>query len=305
MGIINKFKGMIFGARTENLTQPSLPTLMPQPEKIQQITDAKHSEDFSEDDVLEAKIRAQSAVRIMNESLGIANNSIDRGTREHKFSIVRRELAYLKQIVAKFSAIKPIDLHSFEASIIAVENETRSLPHNELADPSIKDVPDKAQPTSFELQRKEIESPERSGQDQPHFSADNKHAILMCIQSCFRVVNESIAIARKSKNRETQISRIGVARDCLKEAQKQASQFSLKVDGFDVAEAEITRIEEAIRTCAPTEIAGMPHIEVNTEFSSAARNLLKVATALKREKNILRLAKSCVKHTPQKVLKIS
>lgn len=81
-------------------------------------------------------------------------------------------------------------------------------------------------------------------------------------------INESIAIARKSKNLETKISRLSVARNSLKEAQKQASQSSLEIEGFDKAEAEINRIDEAIKTGTPTEIAGMQQIDVNTALSS-------------------------------------
>lgn len=124
-----------------------------------------------------------------------------------------------------------------------------------------------------------------SGQDRQRPAQEQ--VILMSIQSQFRVINESIEIARKSKNLETKVSRLGVARNTLKEARKQASQFSLEIEGFDKAEAEINRIDEAIKTGTPTEIPEMQQIDVNTAFSSAVRNLLKEATALKREKKYI------------------
>ena len=128
-------------------------------------------------------------------------------------------------------------------------------------------------------------SRKRLGYDRP--SANDEQIGLMCIQGCFRVINESIEIARKSKNLETKLSRLGVARNTLKTAQEQASLFSLKVDGLDAAEAEINRISEAIKTGTPTEIPGMQQIDANAAYSSAARNLLMEATALKREKKYI------------------
>lgn len=128
---------------------------------------------------------------------------------------------------------------------------------------------------------------ERNGQDRKHFSAEDEQTILMSIQSQFRVINESIEIARKSKNLETKISRLNVARNSLKEVQKQANQLSLEIEGLNKAEAEINRIDEAIKTGAPTEIPGMQQIDVNSAFSNAARTLLKEATALKKEKKYI------------------
>lgn len=152
----------------------------------------------------------------------------------------------------------------------------------------VEQVPIRAVPhpeQSSALRGKEIESPERNGQDRQRLGASDEQSML--IQSCFRVVNESIEMARKSKNLETKMSRLGVARNSLKQARTQADQFSLKVDGFDAAEAEINRLDEAIRVGTPTEIAGMQQIDVNAAFSSAARNLLKDATALKRENKFI------------------
>lgn len=223
--------------------------------------------------------RAQETVCAINNSLSIANQSKELSTRKSELKKARDELVELKKLANKFPFLHLQNLQAVEASIIAVEAETRLLPCNDTADSSVKDVPDKVQP-------------KRSGQDRQLLSKREEQTILMGIQGCFRVVNESIEIARKSKNLETKLSRLRVARDNLKEAQRQASQFSLEIEGFDKAEAEINRIDEAIKTGTPTEIPGMQQTDANAAYSSAARNLLMEATALKREKKYI---EACVK----------
>jgi hypothetical protein len=221
--------------------------------------------------------QAEETACALNDSLRIANQSIERNTRKIELKKARDKLAELKKLATKYPFLKLDNLQAVEASIIRVEAETRALTNNSVAaESNIKGVPDKA----LALQG----IPRRAGQ---RLSANDEQAILMSIQSCFRVVNESIEIARKSKNLETKVSRLGVARNSLKEAQRQASEFSLEIEGFDKAEAEINRIDEAIRDGTPTEISGMQEIDVNTEFSSPARNLLKEATALKKEKKYI------------------
>ena len=56
--------------------------------------------------------------------------------------------------------------------------------------------------------------------------------------------------------------------------------------GFDEAEIEINRIEEALRNGTPTEIEGMLHIEEPT-LASEAYSLLREATVLKRARRFL------------------
>jgi len=104
------------------------------------------------------------------------------------------------------------------------------------------------------------------------------------IQGFFRVISESIAIARQSKNIETKVSRLNVARNALQEARKKADQLALDVAGFDEAESEIIRIERAIEAGTPTEIPGMIDMDEEAAYSSVARDLLKEATELKRAK---------------------
>jgi hypothetical protein len=217
--------------------------------------------------------QAQDLVCSINDSMNIANQSKEISIRENELKKARLELEKIKELVTKYPFITLERLEAVEASIIKVA-------YNDIADPSTKSVSDNAE---SEL----LASQETSRFAGKRLIGSEEQAILLSIQSCFRVVNESIEIARKSKNHETKVSRLGVARNTLKEAQKQARQFSLDIEGFDKAEAEINRIDEAIRAGTPTEIAGMQEIEINTEFSSPARNLLKEATALKKEKKYI------------------
>lgn len=220
--------------------------------------------------------KAEETACTLNNSLRIANQSIELNTREIELKKARDKLAELKKIATKYPFLKLDNLQVVEASIIKVEAETRALTINLVAaESNIKGLPDKALAL--------LGIPRSAGQ---RLSANDEQAILMSIASFFRVVNESIEIARKSKNLETKVSRLGVARNSLKEAQRQASEFSLEIEGFDKAEAEINRIDAAIRDGTPTEISGMQEIYVNTEFSSSARNLLKEATALKQREEI-------------------
>lgn len=204
---------------------------------------------------------AEKIASAISESLRISNSSTEVSTRISELNKARDSLADLKNLAAQYSYLEIEHLNAVETTISAIEAETRTLASNELTN-------------TVQVAK-------------PHLSASDEQAILMCIQSCFRVVNESIEIARKSKNIETKLSRLDVAKNRLKEAQRQANQFSLKVDGFDEAEAEINRIGEAIRNGTPTEIAEMSHIEIIDPFASPARDLLKEATALKKEKKFI------------------
>ena len=285
MSIISKFKRLFFGAEAA----PEM--LAPQPvsnSRQEEFANASGNETaFSESEVSVVRQRAEALQQAFNESLYAANQSKNRETRERKLQMAREGLIDLKRLANKFPFLRLTNLQAVEACITGVEAETRSLPSDDVTDFSVKDVPEQANPQSLALQGSEIVSPQRNEQDRQPLGASDEQGILMCIQSCFRVVNESIDIARKSKNLETKMSRLAVARNSLNEARKQASQFALKVEGFDEAEAEINRIDEAIRAGTPTEIAGMQHIDVNAEFSSRARDLLKEATALKREKKYI------------------
>lgn len=116
-----------------------------------------------------------------------------------------------------------------------------------------------------------------------HTGLEQEQAILMCIQGAFKVINESIDIARRSKNLETTLSRINVAKQRLEEAQNMACAHNLQVEGFAAAKAEIKRIEQALDSGAPRVTEDMPHIGVDSIYTTDARKLLMEATALKKQ----------------------
>jgi hypothetical protein len=118
------------------------------------------------------------------------------------------------------------------------------------------------------------------------FDQQQIDAIQMSIQSQFRVINESIDIARKSKNPDTRKSRISVAQNMLREARTLAARFCLEVDGFEEAEAAIRSLQGALDSGSPERLLCDVGIEVGVfpSPSSPSRELLKEATALKKLK---------------------
>jgi len=210
--------------------------------------------------------QAEEAASAINDSLNIANQSKEIGIRKRELKKACDKLAKLKNLSIKYPFIELTRLQSIEDMIIAVEAETLSLSSNRLTKSA-----------------KASESPNAT----QRLSERDEGVTVECIETHFKVINESIGIARKSKNLETQLSRLRVAEDVLKRARMQVSQFSIEVSGFDEAEAEINRIYEAIRAGTPIEIVGMLPIDVNAEYYSAARNLLMEATVLKREKKYI------------------
>ena len=194
----------------------------------------------------------------MNQLLKEANTSKNIQLREGNLLKVNTQLKVLKDICSKYPAIYITQLEAFEASIDGVEAET--------------------------LELKAAITPHSYNRSRQKFSDNDNEIILESINSHFRVINESIDIARKSKNLDTTESRLEVARNTLNRAREIANQFSLNIDGFDEAESEIDRITKAIKTGAPKVIDGMREIEPDPYFSNPSRNLLKEATALKKEK---------------------
>lgn len=85
---------------------------------------------FSESDILAVKQHAETAARVLNESLSVANQSKDKGTRDYKLQIARETLIELKQLAHKFPFLKLTNLPDVEASITSVEAETRALSYS-------------------------------------------------------------------------------------------------------------------------------------------------------------------------------
>lgn len=85
---------------------------------------------YSESDILAVKQRAETAARVLNESLSVANQSKDKGTRDYKLQIARERLIELKQLANKFPFLKLTNLPDVEAGITTVETETRALSYS-------------------------------------------------------------------------------------------------------------------------------------------------------------------------------
>ena len=283
MGIFDGLKKLIF-ADGVGSTEQAPSAIVPPRNQGHSKSDNDAEPSFSDGEILAVQQRAEAIQRAFNESLVIANQSKSRGIREYRLRDAREKLTDLKNLANKFSFLHLKNLQAVEASIVGVEAETRALPYGETVVPGVTDFSAVPQPEPTHPQGERDINSGLNRQERHLYSANDERAIHESIQGFFRVINESIEIARKSKKLETKLSRLGVARDRLREAQVQASRFSLVVEGFNEAEAEINRIDQAIKTGTPTEIAGMLQIDPNPAFCTAARNLLKEATALKKEK---------------------
>lgn len=147
-------------------------------------------------------------------------------------------------------------------------------------------------PKSFESQttspESRLEHAALSINESPVFDQQQNQTqvIQMSIQSQFRVINESIDIARKSKNPDTRKSRIGVARNMLKEARAQAARFCIDVDGFEQAESAIKSLQDAFDSNASgtSQRSAVVEMETLPPLSNPSRELLKEATVLKKQK---------------------
>jgi len=205
-------------------------------------------------------IKANNLTISMNKLLIAANTSNNIELRLQNLRKVRLQLNELKSITHKHPEIAITRLEGFEASILSVEKETSEMS------------------TSNDVKRN-IEN--------NRFSDSEVNIALKHIHGKIKVINESIDIARRSKNQETTKSRLDVARRILVEAKKEALQYSINVDGFYEAEREIERIVNAINQGTPKIIEGMQQIEPDPMFSTPSRNLLKEATALKKDKKYI------------------
>ena len=202
---------------------------------------------------------AYSMADSLNQTLKIANESKYIPEREAAIADVCNKLAKLKDFARTHTAITIQTLDAFEASINAVRTETQELKNNIIAS-----------------QPKEL---------QEEFTQNINDKTPDYFYNQLKVINESIKIARDSKNLDTKISRIGVARDTLNSTREQAAQFNIDVDGFEIAEATMNEIDAAIQNGLPTSEIIIP--DIPDYYSSPARELLKKATVLKKDKKYI------------------
>ncbi len=210
--------------------------------------------------------KAQLLVESMNQSLKVANESTVISERQAYLDDACNLLRELKQLVRMNPAIYITSLEAFEASIQRVDAETQQLKSSAI------------------IQSKE---PKQA------IHHNDKAVVDDIIQSHIKVINESIKLARDSKNLDTKTSRIKVARNSLNSAREQALKFKIDVDGFNEAEAIINEIETAIKNGAPTSGIILP--DMPDYYSSPARELLKSATALKRDKKYIEACETLIK----------
>lgn len=82
---------------------------------------------FSKRGILATQRCAEDALRVFTESLNIAHQSQNRLTRENRLQVAHDKLAELKKLENMCSFIHLENLQAVEASIAAVEAETRDL----------------------------------------------------------------------------------------------------------------------------------------------------------------------------------
>ena len=168
---------------------------------------------FSQREFQAGKQQAEAILQKFNESFKLAKKSENNDLRQREIRIARQLLSELKELTTNFTFLRLENLQAVEADVIAVEAEIYQL--------STKDV------VGVQLEVRQ------------HGTGKMETEVM---QGFFRVISESIAIARKSKNIGIKVSRLNVARNALQEARKQANQLALDVAGFDEAENEIIRI---------------------------------------------------------------
>jgi hypothetical protein len=82
---------------------------------------------FSDRDIKTVALCAESVVRVINESLQIANTSLKFETRISRLNIVCDKLSELKQMAIKYPFLIIPNLDEFENSISTVERETQLM----------------------------------------------------------------------------------------------------------------------------------------------------------------------------------
>lgn len=198
------------------------------------------------------------------------NNKLDRADKSKDVSLrnlllveIRQEYAELSNAACKFPAgINLSNIANFESAIKRVEEETDSLERESRFDSILSDSDD-------------------------IYSENDKKIFTDTIKNHLRIINESISIACQSKNIETIKYRVDIARNTLKKAIDLARQYSIDIGGFSDADKAIKMIEEALQTDDPLTALSKLDIPIEQVISSPAREKLKEATVLKKQKKYL------------------
>lgn len=263
MSIFDKIKRTIFGINSDFINNAST-TEASQPKQnlsTSEVSNTPHC--HSEHEISTVKILAENLAKKLNDTLYSANKSNNIETRNSELKTVRIILDQLKELESKYTFLHLTNLQAVEACISGVEAETLAL--------------NNSHPSSTE------EHIEPENKYQQSLNGNEERAILSSIQSQFRVINESIEIAKKSKILETKKSRLKVARETLITARNTANKFALNVDGFDQAETEINSLQLELESIPQNAQTGTTEPYTDSLFYNNARNILMAATALKRE----------------------
>lgn len=219
-----------------------------------------HSETISQSQktktTIEKRKCAVSLCEELNSLVVSANKSNDYEFRLKNVKLAYIKLAELKLIAAEDANLKLTDLDEFSNSIRIVEKET----------------------TALSTRNKSIPNSESSDQIEETYQS--------MVTNLFRIINESILLVQKSKNIETQISRLVIAKLKISALRNLSKDLGIYISGIEEATDEILRLESALKNGLPTIVEGMPQIDIVDTYDSKARRLIKEATALKKEKKL-------------------
>lgn len=91
---------------------------------------------------------------------------------------------------------------------------------------------------------------------EPVYSDDDIQTIAGCAGRCVEVINESLKIAANSKNPDTKISRLDVAKQKLEEVKHYVDEYPfLSLSFLDAVESDILRMEQEFLMAGYQEIA--------------------------------------------------
>ncbi|MBK6957343.1 MAG: hypothetical protein IPH22_02185 [Nitrosomonas sp.] len=110
-----------------------------------------------------------------------------------------------------------------------------------------------------------------------NFSNKDKQVIIQCAQRMVDIINESLQISNNSKNPSTKISRLRVASDNLHQLKQYASEYPfITLTATSKVEKSISDLNQEFLTAG--------YFNLNAKEIHRARDLLKEATQLKKEK---------------------
>ncbi len=174
------------------------------------------TDSFSQSNKNAIEESARSMVQVVNESLNVANQSTDYETRVSKTEIARDMIIKLEELSTLHPDISLTSLDAVVRSIEAVERETESIKRSSAISMPLPSIVSKNNRAIFEESTTGI----------------------------MRIINESIELARTTKNPETKVSRIGVAKQKMNELKKLLEQYpDCSIDNLPYIQHMINTLE--------------------------------------------------------------